>query len=31
MRVFREAVSRREIAGIVLVVLGVGAIVVTSA
>jgi drug/metabolite transporter (DMT)-like permease len=31
MRVFREAISRREIAGIVLVVLGVGAIVATSA
>jgi drug/metabolite transporter (DMT)-like permease len=30
MRVFREAVSRRELAGIVLVVLGVGAIVATS-
>jgi uncharacterized membrane protein len=31
MRIFREAMSRREIAGIVLVVLGVGAIVATSA
>jgi len=30
MRVFREAISRRELAGIALVVLGVGAIVVTS-
>lgn len=30
MRVFREAISRREFAGIVLVVLGVGAIVATS-
>ncbi len=30
MRVFREAISRREIVGIVLVVLGVGAIVATS-
>ncbi|MBS0548619.1 MAG: DMT family transporter [Proteobacteria bacterium] len=30
MRVFREAISRRELAGIALVVLGVGAIVATS-